>query len=347
MNGVENMQTGTTMERRKKDQFVKDLREKDAVISPFLVKFSAVAVDKSGRPYMNIILMDKSGEVEARIWENVPEFAGQAVKDSFVWVKGRCQSYQGRRQVVIKELQVLREDEIEVKDYLLEGSLDINGLYEKLLGFIDSMKDPYIKALAEAVFRDDKEIVEKVKRAPAAKSVHHIYIGGLLDHMVSVTDILDGIARHYGSIIDRDLLIFGGFMHDIGKTSELSYERVTDYTTEGRLVGHIVLGAEMVDKKIRELEAQPGRLPGKFPEEKRLLIKHIILSHHGQLEYGSPKRPKSLEAMLVHMVDDMDSKVNAIKTFIERDQNPQKWTAFNQQYDRFFYKPDNSKADEE
>ena len=134
----------------------------------------------------------------------------------------------------------------------------------------------------------------------------------------------------------------GGFFHDIGKLWELSYDRVTDYTTEGKLIGHLVMGVELMDRKIRELEAQAGRLPGdgKFPEEKKLLVKHVILAHHGQLEYGSPKRPKCLEALIVHYIDDLDSKVNAIKTFTEQDANPGRWTNLNKMYGRYFFKPD-------
>ena len=203
------------------------------------------------------------------------------------------------------------------------------------------MQDPFYKALAESVLKDDPEIVDRVKRAPAAKSMHHAYSTGLLEHVVSITGILDHLAKHYGGYVDRDLLFLGGFFHDIGKIWELSYDRVTDYTTEGKLIGHLVMGVELVNRKIRELEAQPGRIPGdKFPEEKKLLVKHVILAHHGLLEYGSPKRPKCLEALIVHMIDDLDSKVNAIRTFIEQDQTPGRWTAFNQHYERFFFKPD-------
>lgn len=324
----------------KKTQFVRDLKDKDSIVSPFLIKFSALAVGKNGKAYMNLILMDKSGELEARVWEDAAKYAGQAVKDAFVTVEGRCQLYQGRRQIVVNRLQVLREDEIDPKDYLAESSLDPAALHEKLLGYIASMTDPYYRALAEAILRDDADIVDRLKRAPAAKSMHHAYKTGLLEHVVSITGILEGLAAHYGKILDRDLLFLGGFLHDIGKLWELAYDRVTDYTTEGKLIGHHVIGVELVDRKVRELEAQKDRLPGAFPEDKKLLIKHVILAHHGLLEYGSPKRPKCLEALLVHMIDDMDSKVNAITNFILQDQTAGRWTALNRQYERFFYKPD-------
>lgn len=325
---------------RQKSQFVKDLKEKDSVASPFLVKFSAVAVDKNGKPYMNLVFMDRTGEVDGRLWQDVTQHAGQAVAGAFVMVEGKAQLHQGRRQIVVNRLQVLREDEVDPKDYEIETGLDAEALYQQLLGYVETMKDPYYRALAEAVLRDDPEIVDRIKRAPAAKSVHHAYKTGLLEHVISITGILDALAAHYGETLDRDLLFLGGFFHDIGKLWELSYDRVTDYTTEGRLIGHLVMGAELVEKKVRELEAQPGRLPGPFPEEKRLLVKHVILAHHGLLEYGSPKRPKCLEALIVHYIDDLDSKVNAIKCFIEQDQTPGRWTGLNRMYERYFFKPD-------
>lgn len=324
----------------KKTQYTKDLKDKDSVASPFLIKFSALAVGKNGKAYMNLVLMDKTGDVEARLWEDADRYAGQAVRDAFLWVEGRCQVYQGRRQVVVNKLQVLREDDVELKDFIPEGELDAESLYAQLLGYVETMQDPYYKALAEAVLRDDADIADRIKRAPAAKSMHHAYRTGLLEHVISITGILDHLAKHYGKVVDRDLLFLGGFFHDIGKLWELSYDRVTDYTTEGKLIGHLVMGVELVDRKIRELEAQAGRLPEAFPEEKKLLVKHVILAHHGILEYGSPKRPKCIEALLVHMIDDLDSKVNSIAKFIEQDQNPGRWTALNKNYERFFYKPE-------
>lgn len=329
-------------QKTQKSQFVRDLKDKDTVSAPFLLKYAAVQVGKNGKPYMNLILMDKSGEIEARLWDDVAKYSGQAVRDAFVRVEGRCQVYQGRRQVVVNKLGVLREDDVDHKDYLAESALDADALYAQLLGYVDTMKDPHYRALAEIILREDADITDRIKRAPAAKSVHHAYKTGLLEHVVSITGILDHLARHYGKYLDRDLLFLGGFFHDIGKLWELAYDRVTEYTTEGKLIGHLVMGAELMTRKIAELEAQSGRLPGdgKFPVEKALLIKHVILAHHGILEYGSPKRPKCLEALVVHMIDDLDSKVNAIRMFIEQDQTPGRWTGLSRQYERFFFKPD-------
>lgn len=322
-----------------KTQFIKDLKDKDNVSSPFLVKFAASASDKNGKAYMNVVLVDRTGECEARIWEDVPRYAAFIARDAIVHVEGRAQSYQGRRQVVISRAQALTEDQVEFAELLPAGEVDAEKLYAELMAAVGTMKDPHYRALAEAVLRDDADIRERVKRAPAAKSVHHAYRGGLLEHMVSITKILDGLASHYGKLVDRDLLFIGGFFHDIGKIWEMSYERTTDYTTEGKLIGHLVMGVELIEKTIQELNAS-GRLPSPFPEEKRLLAKHLVLAHHGQYEYGSPKRPKCLEALIVHYVDDLDSKVNAISRFIEADPNPGEWTLLNKMYERFFYKPE-------
>src|SRR5579885_2923578 len=189
-----------------KTQYTRDLRDKDAVSSPFLIKFSAVAVGKNGKPYMNLIFMDKTGEIEARLWDDVNQYVGQAVRDAFVWVEGRCQNYQGRRQIVVSKMQILREDEVNAAELLPEAQVDPNRLYAQLLEYVASMRDPFFKALAEAVLRDDPEIAEKIKIAPAAKAMHHAYPSGLIEHVVSITGILDALAAHYGKIVDRDLL---------------------------------------------------------------------------------------------------------------------------------------------
>lgn len=321
-----------------KNQSVGSLKDKDTVKSPFLVKFSQLATGKNGKPYMNVIFMDSSGEIEARVWEDAAKYAGQVVRDAFVMVNGKVQSYQGRMQVVVSAMEILREDQVDVAEYLPKSHLNPEALHADLLSLVESMQDPFYRALAESVLKDDREIIDLLKRAPAAKTVHHAYPVGLLEHIVSITRVLDFLAGHYGTAINRDLLFLGGFFHDIAKIWELSFDRVTDYTTEGKLVGHLVMGVELVDRKIRELEAQPGRLPGPFPERSKLLVKHLILAHHGKLEYGSPVMPQTLEALIVHYIDDLDSKVNQIGKFIEQDQTPGDWTALNKQQGRFFFK---------
>ncbi len=323
-----------------KSQYSRSIQDQDRVSSPFLVKYSAVATGKTGKAYMNVILTDKSGDIEARIFDQVPKFNAQAVKDAYVQVEGHAQSFNGRIQIHIKNLTVLREDEVESEEYLPASFLNPEKIYAEAKAIIASMQDPYYRALLESIFVDDADIIERFKRAPAAKSFHHAYPVGLLEHVVSIAKTLDFLANHYAPYVDRDLLLVGGFLHDLAKIWELQYEKTTDYTTEGRLIGHLVMGAELIDRKIRSLDSQPGRLPAPFPVEKALLAKHVVLAHHGKMEFGSPKEPACLEAVIVHMIDDLDSKVNAIRVFIEQDPNPGMWTLLNRNYERFFYKPE-------
>jgi 3'-5' exoribonuclease len=316
-----------------KTLFVKDLKEKDTIAAPFLIKHCATLQGKNGKPYMNVILTDKTGDLEARIWDDVARYSGQVMKDAFVWVEGSTQTFQGRLQLVIKKAQVLREDDVTLKDYLSPSEINADGLMEQLEGYIHSMQDPHYKALAVKALIENSEVRERLRIAPAAKSVHHAYRGGLLEHLVSITRLLDGIAEHYGKWVDRDLLFLGGFFHDIAKIWELQYERTTDYTDEGRLVGHLVMGVEFIEATIQSMDLE-------FPKEKKLLVKHLVLAHHGRLEYGSPKVPQCLEAVIVHMIDDLDSKVNAVAKFIEQDQNPGRWTSLHKGLERYFWKPE-------
>jgi len=323
-----------------KNQFSKTIQDTDRVSSPFLIKYAAFATGKTGKPYMNIILTDKTGDVEARVFDNVPKFHSQAVKDTFVQVEGNAQSFNGRIQIHIKDMKVLREDEVVMDEFLPPTFLSPEKIYAELTALIRSMKDPFYKALMESIFIDDAEIATRMKKAPAAKSMHHAYPVGLLEHVVSICKTLDFLSQNYAPYVDRDLLFVGGMMHDLGKIWELQYEKTTDYTTEGRLIGHLVMGSELIEKKIQVLESQEGRLPAAFPIEKKLLAKHMVLAHHGKYEYGSPKEPACLEAQIVHMIDDLDSKVNAIRVFIENDSQAGPWTLLNKQFERFFYKPE-------
>jgi 3'-5' exoribonuclease len=328
----------STSRKFEKTQFISRLRDKEEVRSAFLLKYAALGTGKNGKPFMNLVLMDSSGEIEARIWEDAARHSGHAVRDAIVLVTGKVQSYQGRLQVVVASLEVLREDEVALSDLLPKSRVDAEALYPVLLEKVASMRDPHYRALAEAVLRDDAEISALLKRAPAAKAMHHAYPGGLLEHIVSITQVLDFLSLHYAGRVDRDLLFLGGFFHDIAKIWELTFDKTTDYSNEGRLVGHLVMGVELVERKIRWLESQPGRLPAPFPQEKKLLVKHLILAHHGKLEYGSPVVPQTLEALIVHYIDDLDSKVNQIGEFMVQDSAPGDWTLLNKHHNRFFYK---------
>lgn len=323
---------------RTKTQFVTDIRDKDAIRSAFLIKQFSVQTGKNGKPYMNLVLVDRTGEIEARIWDSVSEMVSDVQPNRIIWVEGRCQLYQSRRQAVISTIESTKEGEFELSDFMPRPRVDVSAELKKLDALIASMQDEHYRALAEATFIEDADVRERLKRAPAAKTMHHAYSAGLLEHMVSVVQVLDLLSKHYGRLVNRDLLMIGGFFHDIGKVWELTYDMGFDYSTEGRLVGHLVMGVELIESKIQKLNAQPGRLKTPFPEEKRLLAKHMVLAHHGKLEYGSPKEPHVLEALIVHMVDDLDSKVNAISQFALADEQPGEWTGINRQFNRYFFK---------
>ena len=206
---------------------------------------------------------------------------------------------------------------------------DIEEMFSALAAFVEEVESPYLKALLRAFFADEA-ITALFKKAPAAKGFHHVAVGGLLEHTLSVTRLLSTVVSHYQGI-NRDLLIAGGILHDIGKIHEFSFDRLIDYSDEGRLIGHIVISLEMVDQKIAAIE--------NFPERLAMELRHLILSHHGMLEFGSPKRPKTLEALIVHYIDDLDAKVNAFQEFIKGSPDEESdWTPFHRLFDRFIYK---------
>lgn len=218
--------------------------------------------------------------------------------------------------------------------FLPSSTFDVTRMFSDLRKLFESIEDSFGRRLALTLL-DDEEIQRRMERAPAAKSVHHAYVGGLLEHTLSVCRVLDFLAMHYrnyyGKAVSRDLLLLGGLFHDIGKIYELQYERGTEYTTAGKLVGHHVIGCELIDRFANRIEG--------FPDTLRLLTKHQVLAHHGKLEYGSPKVPHTLEALLVHVVDDLDSKVNSILGLIATDMQSGEWTANSRMYERTFWKP--------
>lgn len=317
-----------------KSQYANGIQEHDTISAPFLIKYAAVQTGKTGKAYMNLVLMDRTGEVEARVWERVEDFASVAVKDAYILVEGRCQLFQGRKQVVIKSLSLVREDQINPTEFMKQSEINVTFLLSELDRWVESMEDPDYRELAQRTFAES-DVRDRLRVAPAAKAIHHAYRGGLLEHMVSILGLMDHVAQHYAPHLNRDLLFIGVLFHDLCKLWELSYERTFDYTDEGRLVGHLVMGVELIDRMVREI-----RLERDFSQEKLLLAKHVVLAHHGKLEFGSPKEPQCLEALIVHMLDDLDSKVNSILKFAEEDQTPGRWTALHRQFNRYFWKPD-------
>lgn len=308
-------------------QNIRDLKDKDAVDSLFLVKEKNVNIGKNGRPFMSIVLGDQTGNIDARVWDRVEELNQEFEAGDVIKLKGLVQIFQGRKQLIVHRLEKIDQSTIQVEDFIPASGLNVEDMFMELLTIVRSMKNDHLRQLTLAVI-EDPEIKPLFMKAPAAKTIHHAWRGGLLEHILSICKILEFLAAHYGNL-NRDILLFGGIFHDIGKVWELSYDGSLGYTDKGRLLGHMLLACELVEKKA-------SRILG-FPEDLKDMCKHIILSHHGKLEYGSPKRPKFMEAMLVAMVDDLDSKMNTIQTFIESERNVgDKWSRYHDLFDRYF-----------
>ncbi len=312
-----------------KHTYIKDIDVANRINDLFLVTDKTLAVSQKGSPYLSVRLRDKTGNIEARVWENAEELNKLFQTGDVIEVRARAVSFRNTIQLAITHIRKIDDREIEPADYSPATVYDIDDMFRIILEFVEKIASPHLRTLLQAIFNDD-EIVYAFKRAPAAKGMHHSYIGGLLEHTLSVTRLLDAAADHYANI-NRDLLLTGGILHDIGKIYELSFQKIIDYTDQGRLVGHIVLGVELVNKKIAGIEG--------FPEQLALELRHILLSHHGVLEYGSPKRPKTLEALLVNTIDDMDAKVNAFQGFIDSSNDDESsWTPYHRLFERFIYK---------
>ena len=295
-------------------------QENKVITSSFVVASKQVKVKKNGEPYLALILADRSGQIEAKMWDNVDEFILGFEQDDFLKIKGLINKYKNRFQLTIHKLRRMAESEIDFTDYLPKTTKDIGELWRTLTEFVATFQNPHLKALVE-LFMADPEIAERYRNAPAAKTLHHAYIGGLLDHVVSLFRSCDLMCRNYPQV-DRDLLLTGAFLHDIGKIQELTYNRAFSYTTRGQLLGHMIIELEMLQAKLEQL---PG-----FPGELKTLLEHIIISHHGQYDFGSPKLPMFPEALLLHYLDDLDSKMEAMRAHFEREADLDgPWTSYN------------------
>jgi 3'-5' exoribonuclease len=312
-----------------KKQFATQIQERDWVETVFLVRDKNVGMAKNGKPYLTLKLMDRSGEVEGRVWERADDIAAQFERDDFIRVAGKASVYMGKMQLIIQELARLDEAAVDLADFLPVAARPVDEMVADLKARVASFTDPHLRALLEA-FLADPAFLAAYSRAPAAKAMHHVYLGGLLEHSLAVATLADDICRRYPGL-NRDLLVAGALLHDVGKISELRYARSFDYTDVGKLIGHIVIGVEIVEEKLRGL---PG-----FPLELAILLKHLLLSHHGQYEFGSPKRPKTVEAVILNFIDDLDSKINGVRAHIDKEaDNEAAWTQYHRLYDRYFFK---------
>ena len=304
-----------------KEFFVQQCAEHENknITASFVVASKQVKPKKSGDPYLALTLADRTGSIEAKMWDGVPEAMGTFEQDDVIKIRGLINKYNGRFQLTIHKIRRMDESEVEYADYLPKTSKDVDALWQTLAEFIASFKDENLKALVLS-FMADPELERGYKNAPAAKTLHHAFIGGLLDHVVSLFTSCDLVCRNYPSV-NRDLVLTGAFLHDIGKIHELSYARSFGYTTSGQLLGHMIIELEMLHQK---LAAFPD-----FPPQLKILIEHMIISHHGQYEFGSPKLPMFPEALLLHYMDDLDSKMEAMRAQFARDLSDSDWTAYN------------------
>jgi len=311
-----------------KNIYVEDIRAGDRVSDLFLVTEKNMAISQKGNPYLNLKLRDKTGEVDGRVWDRAAEMNDTFRAGDIIQIQSQAVSFRNVIQLSISKISVADDPAVTPADYLPSSASDTSEMFKALMEIIRTIQNPHLKTLLDLIFGDEKT-ADAFRKAPAAKGFHHAYIGGLLEHTLSVTQLLDLVTPHYPQV-NRDLAITGGILHDIGKIHELSFDGTMNYTDEGRLVGHIVLAVEFVDAKIAAIED--------FPRQLALELRHILLSHHGVLEFGSPKRPKTLEALIVNFIDDLDAKTNAFSEFMKAPGNETNWTPYHRLLERFIYK---------
>ncbi|MBI4481025.1 MAG: HD domain-containing protein [Acidobacteria bacterium] len=302
-----------------KEIYVSDLQPNQIITSAFLVQAKDVRFKKTGEGYLSLSLSDKTGEVEAKIWENVEEFAPLFERDDFIKVKGAVQVFRKKPQLTVHKLRRLEETEVDLGDFFPQSARDPEEMWQELEAVVAAIQNPHLGALLSKII-SDPEIAARLRQAPAAKSLHHAYIGGLLEHILSLCRLAKLVLQNYPGL-DEDLVIAGVLLHDLGKIYELSYARSFGYTSDGQLLGHMILEIEILHKKLADLPD--------FPRPFQTLLEHLIISHHGQYEFGSPKLPMFPEALLLHYIDDLDSKLQGMQTLIAKEAGLEgDWTGF-------------------
>lgn len=305
-------------------KYVRDLQEGDRVFDIYLCKHRQSAVTKNGKPYENVILQDKTGTMDAKVWEpNNPGIDDFDTLD-YIEVYGEVTNFQGALQVNVKRIRVCREGEYNPADYLPVSSKDIDTMYQELLSLIKSIQNTYYKQLLEAFFVKDEAFSKAFRKSSAAKAVHHGFVGGLLEHTLSVAKLCDYYCTAY-PVLKRDLLLTAAICHDIGKTRELSAFPENDYTDEGQMLGHIVMGAQMVADKAAGI--------ADFPKALLTQVQHCILAHHGKYEYGSPKIPAIIEAVALNYADDTDAKMETFKEILDNNSEVTGWFGYNRLFE--------------
>lgn len=310
-----------------KKQFVKDLKPGQQLEDVFVLAEKALAQKRDGQNYLNITLADCSGRLTGKVWDNAEAIWAAVNGSDFVTVMGQISEYKGELQITVRRMTPRDAADLNPADFLPATQRDVNQMFDSLQALSGSLQSPHLRALFNA-FWQDEAFVARFKIAPAAKKMHHAYLGGLLEHTLSMARLVDRLAPHYAGI-NRDLLLAGALLHDIGKIEEFDYRLQIDYSDAGRLLSHIVIGVEMLQAKIAVIPD--------FPPEQALLLKHLIISHHGSREFGSPEVPKTIEGVLLHYIDEIDSKVNAIRDFMASNTTASPWTAYHRLLGRHFF----------
>ena len=312
-----------------KKTFVADLAAGDSIQEIFAVSSLTTARKKDGGEFLKLVLSDRTGNINAVAWDNVAQINAAAAAGNFVEATGLVSEYQKSLQFTVKTMAPADPARLDPTDFLPVTAKDVNAMFRRLLRITEELSSADLKALLNLFWNDDIFVEEQFKKAPAAKLMHHAYLGGLIEHTLSVVELALLVSRHYGELLDRDLLIAGAMLHDIGKTREFLYDWAIDYSDEGRLLNHIVCGILMLEERVAQLPL--------FPGDTALQLKHLIASHHGNREFGSPEPPKTLEALILNHIDEIDAKTVGIHAFMSEQPPGQTWTPYHRPMDRFFY----------
>jgi 3'-5' exoribonuclease len=308
---------------------IADLKPKEVIKSVFLIKYMSVNEAKDGKKYLNIVFTDGNNDLEGRSWSNAEKIDEIFSKGEFILVEGKINMFQGRKQFIMQKYDTVDSSSLNLDDFIQKSTKDPEVMYQELLEIVENLTDVYIKELLQSIIKDE-EISRRLKLWQAGKSIHHAYQSGLLEHILSCTKLSVSLSPHYN--VNVNYVVAGAILHDICKIYELSDGVNVEYTEEGKLVGHLVKVLEIIDRFSYRIKD--------FPYQVKLHLKHIMLSHHGEYEYGSPKIPQTSEAMLVHLIDNLDSKMHSFETVKRNDNNSGHWTGFVRHLDRIIFKDD-------
>jgi len=312
-----------------KTRYIDSLVDGQAIQDIFIVTEKTMAHKKDGEPFIQVRFADRTGNIRGVIWDNVETMSQHFDHGDYVKIQARVTTYRETLQLTVFSVQRILIENIDPGDFIPKTSRDTAQMFQQLKTQSQSIENPYLQSVMQK-FWDDSAFVEKFCTAPAAKKMHHAYIGGLLEHTLSVSILVDRLIKCHYRGIDRNLLLTGAMLHDIGKIHEFEYTTMIEYSTEGRLLNHIIIGVRMLDEKIASIP--------NFPENTAQLLRHLLISHHGIREYGSPEPPKTLEAVILHYLDDLDSKIMGIRDYLEKLDESTQWTPYFYPMERHFFK---------